>query len=369
VHQNSCGRYPPCCAATRHNAPVQRARSRWVLIALAVLVAQFLVLGAIQAWRDAPTYDEYSHLPMGVTALTRHQLRFTLEHPPLPYVVAAIPALLAHPVIPGGPAWDHGDTAYAAEFMHAQDVAGKMRGLVFLARLMPLLEGAATGVLLYIIGRRLFGDIAGLLGAAAWLTLPTVVALAHIDGIDIATAFTVTLSVWALTRYLDSRTNRRAMLLGAAAGATLLTSFAGFALLGAIAVATMLVVPRARLVAALRQVAITCGVAWLAVWAGYRIISPFPHFHRVDPAPRTATAPTVVHLLRLAPWPKEFITGFSDLERIAQARSLNYILGHEWSGRAWFYWPLTLAVKVPASTLLLVAFGCVYAVVRQRAWR
>jgi 4-amino-4-deoxy-L-arabinose transferase-like glycosyltransferase len=347
---------------------VKQARARWVLIALAALVTQFLVFGVVQAWRDAPTYDEGFHLPMGVTALTRHQLRFTLEHPPLPYALAAIPALFAHPVIPSGSAWNRGDTAYEAEFMHAQDVAGKLRRLMFLARLVPLLEGAATGVLLFAIGRRLFSDVAGLVAAGAWLTLPTVAGLAHIDGIDIATAFTVTLSVWLLTRYLDDRTNGRAALVGAAAGVTLLTSFAGFASLGAIAVA-MMIVPRARALAALRQVAITGVVAWLAVWAGYRIISPFPHFRRVDPAPRTVAAPAIVSVARLVPWPKEFITGFSDLERIAQSKTMNYILGHEWSGRAWFYWPLALAVKVPASTLLLVAFGCVYALVRQRTWR
>ena len=79
--------------------------TRWVLAALCV---QFVALGLVQAWRDAPTHDESYHLAAGVTGLTRHQLRITPEHPPLPGLLAALPALAARPVIPNGQSWRSG---------------------------------------------------------------------------------------------------------------------------------------------------------------------------------------------------------------------------------------------------------------------
>jgi hypothetical protein len=69
-------------------------------VVLALLSVQFFALGLVQASRDSPTYDEKYHLAGGVTALTDHQLRLTPEHPPLPKVLAALPALAANPVIP-----------------------------------------------------------------------------------------------------------------------------------------------------------------------------------------------------------------------------------------------------------------------------
>jgi hypothetical protein len=50
------------------------------------------------------------HLSGGVTALTDHQLLLTPEHPPLPRVLAALPVLAEHPVIPHGEAWRRSDS-------------------------------------------------------------------------------------------------------------------------------------------------------------------------------------------------------------------------------------------------------------------
>ena len=129
----------------------------------------------VQAWRDSPTYDEKYHLSGGVTALTDHQLRLTPEHPPLPKVLAALPALAEHPVIPHGEAWRKGDGfTYPDQFLQAQLDAGKLQRVTFASRLVPLAIAVGVGWVLYALAASLFGRAAGLLAGGLWLTTPFV---------------------------------------------------------------------------------------------------------------------------------------------------------------------------------------------------
>src|SRR4051794_21328249 len=72
----------------------------WALTVLVVLGLQFLAVGLHEAQRDAPAVDEVVDVSSGVTSLVRHDLRLEPEHGMLPKLVAAVPALLAHPVVP-----------------------------------------------------------------------------------------------------------------------------------------------------------------------------------------------------------------------------------------------------------------------------
>ena len=85
---------------------IPTAVRRSVLLVLAVL---FLAIGLHQAARDAPTVDEGVDVSSGVASLVRRDLRMTPEHPALPKAVAALPALLAHPIVPDTEAWERGD--------------------------------------------------------------------------------------------------------------------------------------------------------------------------------------------------------------------------------------------------------------------
>src|ERR1700694_281031 len=106
--------------------------ARWWLAALCV---QFVAFGLVQAWRDSPTADECLDVATGLTVITRHQVRLTPEHPPLPSVLASLPVLAAHPVIPGGASWRSGDSeAFRAELIRAQVRTGRLQQVMFLAR-------------------------------------------------------------------------------------------------------------------------------------------------------------------------------------------------------------------------------------------
>jgi 4-amino-4-deoxy-L-arabinose transferase-like glycosyltransferase len=332
-----------------------RRRAHWVL---ALLCLQFLGLGVVQAWRDAPTFDEQYHLAAGVTALTRHQLRITPEHPPLGEVLAAAPILTARPVIPAGRSWRSGDSdAYARDFMAAQIRAGTLRRVTFLGRLVPLAEGAAIGLLVFVLASELFGPAAGLFAAMTWLTLPLVVGLGHIDGVDIPfTLATLALSL-VLLKYIRAPTTRRALLLGLVCGLALAARLNAFVLVPTI-LAVVVVIGRSSIARAARHVGVVVGTSWAAVWVVYRLLSPFPDFRHVGlPGGRVSFTARVV---LLAPWPSEYAYGIRKQALVAAIPAPGYLLGHAWRGARWWFWPGSMLVKLPVTTLVVMLVGLLF---------
>jgi alkanesulfonate monooxygenase SsuD/methylene tetrahydromethanopterin reductase-like flavin-dependent oxidoreductase (luciferase family) len=85
----------------------------------------FLFLGAIEAWRDSPTFDEPVFVSSGLTALRTGELSLNDEHPPLAKVLAVLPGT---PVLfqAGASATGRAFAARHAEvvFMIARDPTG-----------------------------------------------------------------------------------------------------------------------------------------------------------------------------------------------------------------------------------------------------
>jgi hypothetical protein len=335
-----------------------RRRTSLALVPLALI---FLASGLIQAWRDAPTVDEAIDVAAGVTSLVRHDLRLMPEHGVLARVLPAAPALLAHPVVPDGPGYRSGDWFnHTDEFVRANTNAGRLHRLGFLSRLVPLLEGLAVAWLLYLLGARLFGAPAGVVAAGLWLTTPVFVGLGHIAGIDVAfTLATLGFSV-ALLKFLEAPSQRRALVVGLAAGAALLTRHLGLVLV-AIAVAVIAVEGRRRARrVALRHAAIVAFVSWATVWIVVRALaSPVggASASRLDQILSAGRGHSWLSRLVLAvPWPKEWAAGFAYLAVTSTARPA-YLLGQAWSGGRWWYFPAAVLVKVPLLAVIALLAG------------
>ena len=174
------------------------------LTALALLAALFLGLGLVQAWRDAPTYDEPVSLAAGLTAVTRHDLRLNTEHPPLAKALASLPALFARPDIPDEAGWDQAhENRFTAAFVAANERDGTLRSTVFLGRMVPLALAVGTGraVRPRRPPRRAHG---GVWWRASWLTLPPVLGYGHIAGLDVPFAAALVFAALALDRHLSN---------------------------------------------------------------------------------------------------------------------------------------------------------------------
>src|ERR1700683_3622968 len=252
----------------RHEASCRwwRARSRlhWLSLAmLAIGAAAFLALGVGEAWSDAPTFDEPVYVAAGLAAVLHHDLTLNDEHPPVPKVLAALPVLLVHPVIPGNGRWAGNDErSYSARFIDAQLSAGRLRRVMFAARLVPLAETAGVAFAVFGLASELLGPAAGAFGGLLWLASPLVLGIGHLDGTDVPFALAVVMASWALARWLRLRSRRALAWLGVSLAGAALSEVTGLLVVAAgLAVVGLATLreppsPRSRVTAALGRTAL-----------------------------------------------------------------------------------------------------------------
>jgi len=328
--------------ADASRAPLRTWAGRLPLAALVLAVAGFMALGLAQAWSDSPTFDEPVYVAAGVAALLHHDLTLNDEHPPAPKVLAALPVLLAHPVIPPNARWSGNDErSYGARFVSAQLAAGTLRRVTFAARLVPLAESVGVAFVLFALGCELFGAAAGAFAGALWLASPFVLGIGHLDGTDVPFALAVTLSSWSLARWLRVRSTRALVWAGLALAAAVASQVTGLL----VAVSGLAVVAVVNWRRGARRAIGDAGLAALvivvALWVVYAIL---------DPA--VLTQPTIL-------LPRPYLDGISYLAAHDTSGAPGYLAGIAYTGGRWWFWPLSLLIKWPAAGLLLLAAGAI----------
>ena len=333
---------------------------RWACWLLGVLVVQFVVMAGYQAWHDSLTVDEPVYIGAGYTGLTEQDLRINFEHPPLPKLVAAVPAVVFGDVsVSKETFWDEGDTV---PFVYTVIDANRddLQGLVFLFRVVPVLEGAAIGVLLYLIGRSLFGWRAGLVSAALWLTSPLAVGFGHLNGLDIPGALALLLLLQLTLRYLDHTSPARLAWLAAAAGVALLTR-SGVGMLGVLAVLIITSwhhLSRREWREAARLAVIPLA-GWLVVWATYLLFDPATlgdPTQSMRDAFDSGVGSWWGRIVLVPPWPQGFEAGIYAIADFHQETSPGYLFGRRVDDVGLGFWSGSFILKMtPVATLAIVA--------------
>jgi 4-amino-4-deoxy-L-arabinose transferase-like glycosyltransferase len=325
-------------------------RRHAAMLVIGVLAAGFVGLGAAEAWRDSPTFDEPVYVSAGLAAIEHQDLTLNDEHPPLMKVIAALPVLLVDPVIPPNGTWSTNDEHdYSATFLSAQISAGKLRAVDFASRILPLLLTAAIAFLLFGFANELFGGAAGLLCGVLWLASPFVLGLGHLDGVDMPFAFAVVCFGWALLRWSRERSRRRLVVLGLAGGLAALTDATGLLILAVGAATATLVVlysgwrasdrGRQLVVGALAPGVAVGVIAVIVVWIVYALLDPGVLTHP------------------LSGLPEPYVDGLRYLDHNDNIPAASYLVGVAWTGAHWWYWPVSLAVKLPPATLAVLVLG------------
>ena len=339
-------------------------RRRIAFLALALLCGQFTVLGLLQAWQDTVTVDEAVDLTAGLVAVEERDLRMNPEHALLHHVAPAVlPVLIADPVIPHTAAYRSGDWFdFTADVVTANQQNGRLRDVVFWFRVVPLLVGAGTGILLYLLGARLTSRMGGLIAATAWLTTPYVVGLAHLGSLDVSFACALAGLAVVLDRFRERPSDPRLVAVAVVTGLGLLVRHT---MIAVVPVVLVLLFVHRRGEVRERLVALALGmlIPLAVVWLGYRTVDPSaiegPPRDRFEAIVDVAADEGPIERLALAvPMPIEWRAGLAYLIETADERPA-YAFGQTWMGsRSWFF-PANVLVKVPLTMLALMGVGVV----------
>jgi Dolichyl-phosphate-mannose-protein mannosyltransferase len=365
---------PVAASLTRSSIPAEPdrrdGRRAATAVVLVLLTIQFVAVSAWQAWRDSPTADEPIHVATGLAALREREVRLNPEAPTLPKAISALPLLVAGVRVPLDGTWSEVAQAdardltgleggqFAAEFVTLHLESGDLQRVMFLGRIVPIIEGVLIAVLLFALGSALFGAAAGLLAASLWLTTPLAVGFSHLNSLDLAFTAAVLATCVAVERHVRRPSGRSLALVAAACGLVLLVRHTGVLVVAAACVGLVLAQRDGNLRTALWEAALVIVGAWASVWLGMMVIAPWsgaPFFDAFTDSglmARTASA-----VLEVVPWPKSYKAGFEFQIMVSPMKSNAYLLGHSWRGTQWWFWPVTMAVKLPVAVLAVMVLG------------
>jgi 4-amino-4-deoxy-L-arabinose transferase-like glycosyltransferase len=185
---------------------------------VAALVALHLGFGIHTALSKSVTHDELWHLPVGIQNWNDWRFDHDDLNPPLTRMWAALPAKLAG--VEATPGNDAPQTALRFVLEHED-----YRRWYVAGRLMNLLLSAATACLLAAWARRWFGKSAAVITTAVYCTSPNVLAHSSIVTPDAGLTLGFVATLFVLNLWLESRSWRFALLLGAALGVSQATKF------------------------------------------------------------------------------------------------------------------------------------------------
>jgi 4-amino-4-deoxy-L-arabinose transferase-like glycosyltransferase len=234
---------------------------RGARIAIAAVVVVTLVRVASTHRTFSATIDEPAHVAAGFEWL-EGTYELDIEHPPLSRALAALPLWLEGAKAPATPDWiARGNALLLNGARYVHNVALVRKGnLLFLA--LALIGVAAWAW-------HLFGAAEAIAATVIYASLPPILAHAGLATTDMAAAATIPLSLYALTRWLDSPTLRRAVLLGLACGIGALSKFS-FVLLFPLGAAIAIAFRFRRVPFRWRDIAAAVAIALLIVAIGYR---------------------------------------------------------------------------------------------------
>ncbi|MCB1030989.1 MAG: glycosyltransferase family 39 protein [Acidimicrobiales bacterium] len=346
-------------------------RRRWLVFVLAAVL--FMAIGLHQGANDAPTVDEGVDISSGVAVLVRRDLRMNPEHPPLPKVLAAFPALLAKPIVPQSDAWERGDWFdWSDDFISANHDAGRLDNILLYGRAVVLLEAVACGALIMLFAGRWFGPLGGLFSGVMWLATPYVVGIGHFAMLDIAFTLASLGIAYLAMRWRESPSTIRLVGVAVALGLALATRHTALVL----ALYIVVIVAehyRHDVRSTVRDVGLISVVSLVVVWVIYRGLSPGGSSPAVQASfdglvAQGGASSVLSRLVGALPLPLEWRAGFAYLEITSVPRPAS-LLGRSWDGAVWWYFPLSALMKIPFTIVAGIVVGWVLSATRQFARR
>ena len=354
-----------------------RQPSAAFLVALAVLCALLhAVLAVTASAGKSTTADEIAHLTAGLAYNTRGDYRLQPENGNLPQRLAALPLTLAGCTLPSADSdvwkvaevWNYGHRFFYESGLSTDE-------FLFLGRAMIALVSAATGLLVFIWSRALFGWRGGFLSLGLFVFCPAFLAHGALATSDVMMTFFFVASVGAWWRHLEKPGFGGALLSAVTLGLAFVAKFSAVLLPPMLALIALVWAAgaartagwRAPLARLGRTVALHFAVTWAAIWLCYGF--RFGAF-----APALAAGASFNHgwgfvlgglglpaeiIWYLREWrvlPEAWLYGLAFVLQFSRERGA--FLNGDYSTTGWVgFFPFAFLVKTTVPLLLLLALG------------
>jgi hypothetical protein len=326
----------------------------WIGLVLGA-AALYLVLALQAAAVETPTIDEFAHVPAGCAYWRHGQFALYAKNPPLHKMLMALPVLASGAETPRAELEPMNWAPWIYGYRFMSENFDRYLTLFFRARIVSVLAGLLTALVLFCWARQLCGTRAAAIAAALFLLDPNVLAHSHLGTVDAASMFSITAALVALQWAYRSPTPKRFMLAGFVWGLALLVKFTAVLLLpSTLAIVAFERRTDARL--ALRDIALLllCAAATINVGMGLQgSFTPIGQYKFESELMQTTQALLPAWLP--TPLPSAYCVGFDAQALDAQGGEFGSYLFGQWSDEGWWYYNLVaLTVKTPLPVLMLV---------------
>ncbi|MCX6628692.1 MAG: glycosyltransferase family 39 protein [Candidatus Solibacter sp.] len=328
---------PGFCEATL--IPFLARRSLMLAAGLIVLAS----LRIVSTYSEiSPTWDEPGHMACGLQYLAQHVYRYEAQHPPLARVMSALGPYLAGARPMGIKNQDQEGVAVMYRDGNPARMLTRMR-----LGILPFFVVAALVVWLW--GRRHFGNAAAALATGLFTLVPTVLAHGGVATTDMPLTACLPAAFFALLLWAEEPTWKYSLLLGAVTALAVVSKFTALGYLPAAALfafVAYLIVERPGVdgvAAAAKARALPAALAVFTgafgIWAVYSF-----SFGKVNAWGISLPAP-------------ELFDGVSFAMYHNTKGHAAYFLGEIRNTGWWYFFPVLLAVKTPLGWLAAVGFG------------
>ncbi len=322
---------------------------------LGVLVAEL----ALSVRQESITWDEGHHLYAGYRSLKFGDYGLNPEVPPLVKMLAALPILRLPLHVPPLEGRFFKNEAFLGgrDFIFKNDADR----VLFRARMAVSVLMVALALLVFLVGREMFGTGAGLTALALLIFDPNFLAIAPIVTTDVGFACLLFATIYTFYRYVKRPSLFRLALVGLAAGLALASKHSAPLLFPMLVLLAVFEIARSGSRADLGKktlrmagaLALTAVIAVAVLWGfyGFRYAAR-PDGTAINPGikewaahlenPRDAKT-----ILALAQWkilPESYLYGAIDTKITAETDT-SYLWGRVYPHGNWWYFPVVIAVK------------------------
>lgn len=255
-------------------------RAPWTFAAAAALLAIFFLQLFFASRAKSPAWDEPGHIASGVAYVQLGSLAVNPQHPPLLKALSGLGLTL------GGGKWQ--DVPQARDLLRGAEqwqwdigslilIKSDLERALLWARLPMMLVGLMGGLVLYLWGRQIAGELAGLCALFLYVLDPTIVGHSFLVTLDVGLGAFSLLFLFCLWNYVRAPGRVGLALCGLTLGLALCTKFSSVVL---VPLAALLIVAHAALRTArirgpeVRAMLAIYGIAAVVVLAIYRFQGP-----------------------------------------------------------------------------------------------